>query len=246
MIDELNILFYGLVFIIAFMYSTVGHGGASGFLALMALFSFTPELMKFTALTMNLFVSGTAYAINHRMGNFKFRLLIPFIIASIPMVFLGARMPIDPKVYKMVLGIFLLLVGLRFLLLKPGSFDTAKMPKWWILTIVGAVLGFVSGMLGIGGGVILSPIMLLFHWAKLKEVSATVAAFIFLNSASGLLGLFSTGYKASPDIWVLVAIAIAGALMGSYSSVQKFSTKTIQYILTVVLLWAGVKLSILS
>lgn len=240
--EYLDFLFYGLVFLTAFLYSSVGHGGASGYLALMALFAFTPDTMKATALTMNLFVAGIAFAVNFKMGYFKPKILIPFVITSIPMAFLGARLPINPTVYKAILGGFLTLVSLRFLFTSSDKFEITKTPNISILLAIGAVLGFLSGMLGIGGGVILSPILLFFHWAKMKQASAVAAAFIFLNSVAGLAGLFSKGYTADSHLGVMVLVGVGGALLGSYSSAKKFSSKTIQYILTIVLFSAGVKL----
>jgi len=244
--EYLDLLFYGLIFITAFLYSTVGHGGASGYLALMAIFAFAPETMKATALIMNLFVAGIAFLVNLKSGNFKLPLLLPFAIASIPMAFIGAKVDLDPHVYKIILGVFLFIISFRFIFFKPSDFDVVKTPHWGVLMLIGAALGYVSGMIGIGGGVILSPIILIFHWAKLKQASAVAAAFIFLNSVSGIWGLYSNGYKASDNLWILVSIGVFGALLGAYSSTQKFTTKTIQYILTVVLFSAGIKLALFS
>lgn len=240
----LDFLFYGLVFLTAFLYSSVGHGGASGYLALMSIFAFSPDTMKATALTMNLFVSGIAFFINFRMGYFKPKILFPFVTTSIPFAFVGARIQLNPTLYKIMLGAFLVIISIRFMFFSSQKFDDVKKANTLVLLIIGAILGFLSGMLGIGGGVILSPILLFFHWSKMRQASAIAAAFIFLNSMAGLAGLISKGYSADKHLWLMVLIGVAGALIGSYSSVKKFNTKTIQYILTIVLLSAGIKLMI--
>ena len=240
--EYFNLLFYVIIFLVAFIYSSVGHGGASGYLALMAIFEFAPETMKATALTMNLFVAGIAFYINTKAGNLKSKILIPLVIFSIPMAYFGAKIHIDILVYQFLLGTFLIIVSILFVFFKAQNFENIKNVKWFILLVIGGILGFVSGVLGIGGGVILSPILLLFHWAKLKEASAIASAFIFVNSLSGLIGLFSTGYIAAPNLWLLVSIGVIAAFLGSYSAVNKLSTKTIKYILSIVLFTAGIKL----
>lgn len=240
--EFIYLLFYFLIFIAAYLYSTVGHGGASGYLALMALFAFETEVMKATALTMNLFVAGIAFFVGYKSGYFRPKLLLPFILGSMPLAFIGANIDIEPRVYKISLGIFLLFASTRILFQAEKKLNTTKIAPWYLLTIIGAILGFFSGMIGIGGGIILSPIMLIFHWAKLKEVSAIAAAFIFLNSASGLAGLLLSGFSVDNNIYMLVGIGIVGAILGAYSSTKLFSGKTIQYILSVVLFSASIKM----
>lgn len=238
----MELLFYFLIFVVAFLYSSVGHGGASGYLALMAVFAYDIVVMKSTALTMNLFVAGVAFYMGYKAGYFRLKLLIPFILGSMPMAFLGAKIDIEPKIYLFLLGIFLIIASLRIFIQPDTTFEKTKTPHWSILVGVGALLGFLSGMLGIGGGVILSPLMLLFRWAKVKEVSVISAAFIFLNSISGLLGIVSKGIHLSENIFILVVVGLSGAMLGSYSSVNKFSGKTIRYILSMVLFSASLKL----
>lgn len=241
--EYLDLLFYFLVFAVAYLYSSVGHGGASGYLALMALFAFAPDAMKSSALVMNLFVAGIAFAINYRGGFFRLPLLLPLVATSVPMAFVGALIPIDAIVYKVLLGVFVVVASIRFLFVRADDPKMVSTPKTMYLLFLGALLGLASGVLGIGGGIILSPILLLAGWAKVKETSAVSAAFIVLNSASGLLGLWSSGYRPDGALFVLVPVAVAGALWGAYNSVVFFSSQTVQKILSLVLFLAGIKLS---
>ncbi|NOR86485.1 MAG: TSUP family transporter, partial [Bacteroidales bacterium] len=190
---ELNIWLLITLFIIAFLYSSVGHGGASGYLALMAVFGVSTVYMKASALSLNLFVSAISFLAYQRAGFFKSKILVPLIIGSIPMAFLGARTSIDPTLYKTILAALLLFAVAR-MLYQPQAKDKALIPNNLLISIfLGALLGFFSGMIGIGGGIILSPVLLLLGWTNIKETAAISAIFIFLNSAAGIAGLFSAG-----------------------------------------------------
>ncbi len=231
-----------LLFIVAFLYSSVGHGGASGYLAVMALMSVAPALMKPSALLMNLGVSLFSFYGFYRAGFFRWKLFLPFAIASIPMSYLGATITIPDPIYKKLLAVCILISIIR-LLIQPvqKQQDTKEIPRWAAL-LIGATIGLLSGMLGIGGGIILSPLFLLFRWGTLKETAAVSAIFIFVNSVSGLFGLWQKGFEVSPEIiqW-LVAVGIGG-LLGSYFGSQKFNVPTLRYILAVVLVIACLKL----
>lgn len=239
---EFGITFYVLIFITAVLYSSVGHGGASGYLAIMAFYSVTPENMRASALILNLFVAGIAFYSYFRGGFFRPKLLFPFIILSVPLSFLGARLEINPSIYKIILGIFLLIAIGRMLVAakKPENIKQLNVP---VALAVGAVLGFFSGLIGIGGGIILSPVLLLFRWATIRETAAVSAAFILLNSLSGIIGLVTNG-KLVPvnEIYLLVAIGVAGSLIGSNVGREKFSTVKLTYLLATVLLFASLKL----
>ena len=241
----MEIYFFILLPIVAYLYSSVGHGGASGYLALMALFSFSHEVMKATALTMNLFVAGIAFLAYFKGGHFKLRTVLPFLITSIPMAYLGAKINIDPRTYKIILGVVLLIAILRMVFQPSKDFNITKKPHFIIALFVGAALGFFSGMIGIGGGIILSPLLLLLHWANVKETAAASAIFIFLNSGSGLFGLYQSGYHFSEYIFLMVPLGVIGAIAGSYSGGFKFSNNTIRYVLSSVLLMASFKLFLL-
>ena len=150
-------LLYGLMFLIAFLYSSVGHGGASGYLALMALFEVAPDVMKPTALLLNLFVSLTSFIQFYRGHHFRWAIFLPIAIASVPMAFVGGLITLDGFVYKKILGILLLFAIFRFLFF-PNVHDAAlKKSNVYLSLVIGAAIGFLSGLIGIGGGIILSP-----------------------------------------------------------------------------------------
>lgn len=236
--------FIFLIIVIAFLYASIGHGGASGYLALMAIFSIDPILMRSSALTLNLFVAGISFYAYYRGGFFKFRVLLPFIITSIPMAFLGANIHIDARVYKIILGLFLIIAVARMLIIKPRSKESIKLPPVIPAMAIGAGLGLFSGMIGIGGGIILSPILILSGWANVKQAAAVSAIFIFLNSSAGLMGLASAGFSGNPNIAVWITAAFAGGLMGSLAGSFKISNLRLQYILAFVLILASIKLFI--
>ncbi len=228
--------------IIAFLYSSVGHGGGSGYLALMALFSIEPIFMRSSALTLNLFVAGIAFYMYARGGYFKWKIFLPFALASVPMAYLGAKTNLDTTTYKIILGICLLIAVGRMLIATPKKFDTSKTPPFLPALLIGAALGFFSGMIGIGGGIILSPLLLLLHWANVKETAAVSALFILVNSSAGLIGLLDSGITINPQIFTWVLAAFVGGLLGSYSGSFKFNALGIRYILSGVLIIASIKL----
>jgi len=237
-----SIFFYFLLFLVAFLYSSVGHGGASGYLALMAIYGFAPELMKPTALLLNLFVAGTSFIQFYRGKHFNWKIFLPLAIASIPLAFLGGTMSIDSFIYKKILGVLLLFPVARFLFLKEDK-NAEQKPSNTIFSIfIGAAIGLLSGLIGIGGGIILSPILILLHWTNQKQTAAISALFIFVNSVGGLAGQLSKGIHFSPSMYIYVAIAFTGGLAGAYFGSLKFSQEWLKKILAVVLLLAAYKL----
>lgn len=238
----MDILFLIALFVVASLYASVGHGGASGYLALMALFGVSTVVMKPSALILNIFVSSVAFIAFYRAGYFRWKILVPFIITSVPMAFIGAGLDVSPELYKKILGVCLFIATLR-ILIRPKALDEKTRPlNWGVAILVGAVVGFFSGMIGIGGGIILSPLLLVTRWANVKETAAISAAFILVNSVAGLSGHVLAGMEISTNIISWVVVAFAGGLLGSYIGSRKVTFVQLKYILAAVLIVASVKL----
>jgi uncharacterized membrane protein YfcA len=236
------ILFYILLFVIAFLYASVGHGGASGYLALMALFSVTPDVMKPTALLLNLFVSSVSFLQFYRGKYFLWKIFLPLVLLSIPMAFLGGLISVDGALYKKMLGLFLLIPIARFLFFKNTDPKDMKPANFLLSLLIGAVVGFLSGMIGIGGGIILSPILLLLKWTNQKQTAAISALFIFVNSVAGLSGQLTKGIHFSGDMLGYVLVAFAGGLCGAWMGSIKFPQTVLKNVLACVLTVAAWKL----
>ena len=231
-----------LIACVAFAYAMVGHGGASGYLALMALAGMSVAVMRPSALVLNLFVSAISFTQYARTGHFRWRVFWPFAILSIPAAWLGAQVDLDPAMYKRILAVCLLFAVARmFGLLGKGSEEVRPVPLA-LAAVIGAALGFVSGMIGIGGGVLLSPVLLLCNWADMKTTAATSALFIFVNSASGLAGALGNGETLSPHMVPWIVAAVGGGLLGGWIGAMKMNNLRLKQALGVVLLLASVKL----
>jgi uncharacterized membrane protein YfcA len=228
--------------IVSFLYASVGHGGASGYLALMAIFSVTPELMKPTALLLNLFVAAIAFYYYYKEGYFNKKLFISFAVASIPMSIIGGYIEVDTTIYKKILAVLLLFAILKMLNIFGKESAIIRDIKLWQGIVVGGIIGFFSGLIGIGGGIILSPIILLFHWGKMKEAAAVSALFIWVNSAGGLIGQLSSGVNLNIQSFGLVAIALIGGVFGAYYGSKKLNNQNLRYLLATVMAIACFKL----
>lgn len=235
-------LFYIVLFFVAFLYAAVGHGGASGYLALMALYGVAPEEMKPTALMLNLFVSLTSFIQYYRGGYFLKKVFIPIAAASIPMAFIGGMITVEEHLYKRVLGVLLLFPIIRFFFFKNVEDNMLKPSNLTIAIATGALVGLLSGMIGIGGGIILSPILLLLQWTNQKQTAAISAAFIFVNSIAGLGGMLTQGISFNSNMVVYIAVAFTGGLLGAYFGAKKFNQNVLKYVLATVLLLASYKL----
>ncbi|CAN5462568.1 sulfite exporter TauE/SafE family protein [soil metagenome] len=240
--DTSQIIFLFLLFIVAFLYSSVGHGGASGYLALMGFYHFAPEVMKPSALIMNIIVSLMAFTQYVRTNPLNKKLFLLLIAGSIPAAFLGARIEIDAFVYKKILAVILLFPVLRLLGVFGKPSPVKKDFDPFFVVIIGIVIGFLSGMIGIGGGIILSPIILFMGWEDMKKTATISSLFIFLNSISGLISLVTKGVTIAPSIYLWVLIAVIGGIVGSWYGSKKFENTVLKKILGVVLLIASVKL----
>ncbi|MDD2798255.1 MAG: sulfite exporter TauE/SafE family protein [Bacteroidales bacterium] len=239
----MDIIFIISLFIVAYLYASVGHGGASGYLALMALFMVAPAVMKSSALVLNVFVSLIAFVTFYRSGYFRWRVLLPFVISSVPFSFLGANISISPDIYRKILALCLALATVKMLLPSQNTSYQSKTPNYVLSLLIGGAIGLVSGMIGIGGGIILSPILVLSRWADVKESACISSAFIFLNSSAALFGLFTSHTLAIDSriaLWVVVAFL--GGLTGSYIGANKISSRGLKYFLSVVLIFAAIKL----
>ena len=233
------------ILITAFLYASVGHGGASGYHAIMALFAVNTVLMKSTGLTLNIFVAGISFYHYWRAGYFKWKVFVPFALGSVPFAFLGGTIEIHEEIYKGILGLFLVFAVLKMLGFIGKEQNGMKKLPFAVGMVFGAALGFVSGLIGIGGGIILSPVLLLFRWSEMKEAAAISALFILVNSVSGLLGIVSAGkYTPVNNIWVWIIIACIGGFAGSYLGSRKMSHMGVKYLLALVLSMASVKLLI--
>ena len=239
----MELYFLIILFIVAFLYASVGHGGASGYLALMALFGIEAITMRSSALILNLFVAGIAFYSYYKGGFFKWKILLPFVAASMPAAFFGAKILIDPTIYKIALGICLIIAVARMLIpVKDKTKELISTPNILIALLLGTIVGFFSGMIGIGGGIILSPLLMVFGWANVKEAAAVSAGFIWLNSVTGLLGTISSGVHLDTMIIPWILVALFGGFLGSWSGSFKFSLATLRYVLASVLVMASIKL----
>jgi uncharacterized membrane protein YfcA len=236
------VLFYCLLFLVAFLYASVGHGGASGYLALMALFSITPAVMKPTALLLNLFVSATSFIQFYRGGHFRWKVFWPFAVASIPLAYLGGLVVVDGSIYKKILGLLLLLPIIRFYFFSNAKVEEEKETSFVLSMFIGGCIGFLSGLIGIGGGILLSPILLLLKWTDQKQTAAISALFIFVNSLSGLAGQLTKGIQFTTNMYMFVAIAFAGGICGAYFGALKFRQAILKNVLATVLVLAAYKL----
>ncbi len=237
-------LLLALVFFVALAYSSVGHGGASGYLAVLSFFGLPPAAMAPSALCLNLLVSGTSFTSYWRAGHFALRLLWPFLLTSIPFAFLGGLTVVSPRTYLVLLATLLLVAAYRLLVVKPPPQEESflRVPPLHVALPAGAGIGFLSGVIGVGGGIFLSPLIILLRWADAKRTAAASAAFIWVNSAAGLYGHLLRKTVDWPALLWLVGAAFAGGLVGSYLGAQRFRGLWLRRILGVVLLVATVKL----
>jgi len=225
----------------ATLYSSVGHGGASGYLAAMALFGLAPVFMKPAALAMNIAVAGLVFYRLWRAGYFDARLFWPFALGSIPLAFVGGALTLPGGVYKILVAVALLVAASR-LLWKAQDQEAASTPNIFLALACGAGLGFLSGLTGVGGGIFLSPLLLLLRWANMRTTAAVSAAFILVNSIAGLAGHATVAVAWPAQLPALMLAALAGAVIGSELAVRRLAPVTLRRVLGVVLVIAGAKL----
>ncbi|MFM7376256.1 MAG: sulfite exporter TauE/SafE family protein [Chthoniobacterales bacterium] len=229
------------IFVVALLYSSVGHAGASGYIAVMTLFGLAVEVIRPTALTLNILVAAIGFIQWWRAGYFSWSLFWPFAVLSVPAAFFGGWLHIPADYLKILLGLVLWFSAWRLLYRKDGPPDIAR-PARATAVASGAGIGFLSGLTGTGGGIFLTPLLLFCHWAKVKEAAAVSALFILLNSSSGLAGYVKSGRDLPEFAWPLAAMVALGGFIGSHLGSKHLPAQGIAVLLAVVLVVAGTKL----
>jgi uncharacterized protein len=240
--EATQILIILAIFIVAVLYSSVGHGGASGYLAVMAFLAIEPNVTKPTALILNVFVASIAAFQFYRRGFFDWKVFLPFAAASVPMAFVGGKIQLPLEIYRKILGVVLILAAIRLAWDFATSEREIVKPNIWIALIIGAVIGLTSGLIGVGGGIFLTPILLLMSWTETRTAAGISAAFILVNSISGLLGGYEQVAELNSNVVFWIIAAIIGGVIGSSLGSRYFNTLTLRRVLAFVLLLAAVKL----
>lgn len=235
------LLVCGAILVVAFLYSAVGHAGASGYIAVLTLFGFTPELIRPIALVLNILVATIGVVQFSRAGHFSWALFWPFAVLAVPMAFVGGYITLPTHWLKMLLGI-VLLVSAAQLIWKPTIDGEVRRPATGPAIAVGGGLGLLAGLTGTGGGIFLTPLLIFMRWAPTKQASAVSALFILVNSASGLAGNFSATRALPAFALSFAGVAVAGGGLGSFLGARRLDVVAIKRLLAIVLTIAGLKL----
>ncbi|UCG86395.1 MAG: sulfite exporter TauE/SafE family protein [Gemmatimonadota bacterium] len=245
MTSEAALTLTTLIFAAALLYSAVGFAGGSGYLAAMALFGVAPLVMRPTALTLNIFVAAVATARYYRAGAFSWSVFWPFAAASVPFAFIGGSLTLPGAVYRPVVGAILVYAAWLCLRRSTAAAEPeTRKPRPGVVAVAGAAIGFLAGLTGVGGGIFLSPLIILAAWAEVRVVSGIAAAFILVNSAAGLLGMLSRSMALPTQLPLWAAAAVVGGLLGSELGSRYLSSKTIQRLLAVILAVAGLRMAL--
>jgi uncharacterized membrane protein YfcA len=231
-----------LLFVLGFFYASVGHGGASGYIAVFSLTSIAAGVYKPLVLLLNIIVSGSAFLQFKKAGYLKWGLILPFLITSIPFAYIGAKFYVNGEIYNILLGLALLFPIARLLLINPSEKKERKEISILAGLLIGAILGFAAGLLNIGGGIFLSPVLILMGWANAKESAAAAAFFIFCNSIAGLLSIKEQSFFIQDYSYLWFFAAISGGMIGAYFGSNLYQNKTIRYVLASVMSLACIKL----
>jgi uncharacterized protein len=229
------------IMVVAFLYSSVGHAGASGYIAVMTLFGLTPLVIKPAALVLNILVATLTAWQFWRAGHFSWPLFWPFALGSIPLAFLGGYVNLPTRAFKVLIGLVLLYSAVRFFL-EARATEAGQPPSKPVALGVGAGLGLLSGLTGTGGGIFLTPLLIFMHWTKTKTASGVSALFILVNSLAGLLGNLSSTRQLPFFALPIAAAAVTGGALGSYLGSRQFSVEIVKKLLAAVLVIAGLKL----
>jgi uncharacterized membrane protein YfcA len=239
---DVHLLLAACMFLGAALYSSVGHAGASAYIAFMALFSVPPAVMRPTALTLNILVASFASYRYAQVGYFRWRVVWPFMLGALPFAFIGGGIQLPGAYYRAIVGGVLILSGLRMLWAVPiYAKHEVRDPPIWLSVLLGAGIGFLSGLTGTGGGIFLSPLIIFLGWSDLRTASGIAAVFIFGNSIAGLLGNLAIVRALPAELPIYIVAVMLGALVGTTFG-TKFSVFYIRRALGLVLVIAGLKL----
>ncbi len=234
-------LFFIAIGIVAFLYSSVGHAGASGYIAVMTLLGLAPATIRPTALFLNILVASIGSIQFARAGYFRWRLFWPFALLSVPAAYLGGYLQLPVALLRILIGLVLLFSAGR-LFFRRSDPPEVRSPSPSAALSLGGIVGLLSGLTGTGGGIFLTPMLLFFRWARIREAAAVSALFILVNSIAGLAGYFVAN-RSIPSLGLLLAgAAVIGGMAGSHFGSRRFPVRTISLVLAIVLLIAGAKL----
>ena len=241
MLEVHTLLIAGSLFLGAILYTSVGHAGASAYIAIMTLFDVPPLVIKPTALTLNIFVSSYTSFRYMRSNFFNKSLFKYLVIGSIPAAFIGGHINLPSQIYKPIIGILLLISGVRFLVQALQVDRAQRSINSGLAVLIGACVGLLSGITGTGGGIFLSPMIIWLGWVSVKQASGTVAGFIFVNSVAGMLGNVQSAQSLPAELPLFVVAVLLGAFIGTRFGISRFSSTGIKRALGLVLLIAGAK-----
>lgn len=230
----------------AMLYASVGHAGASGYLAVMGLLGFSAVVMRPTALILNVLVALVATVKFYRAGHFSWSLFWPFVVTSAPAAYLGGRLQLPVRYYGLLVGVVLLFAAWRMArsAREPDARAEAgpSPPTVGVALAAGAAIGLLSGLTGVGGGIFLSPLLLIMGWAAMREASAVAALFILVNSIAGLLGVAATIPRVPAEIWLWAGAVLVGGWVGAEYGSRRLATPVLRQLLAAVLVLAGMKM----
>lgn len=229
------------ILVVAFLYSSVGHAGASGYIAVMTLCGLGAVFIRPTALVLNILVACVGAFQFWRAGHFSWRLFWPFALLSVPCAYLGGILTVPAPLLKPLIGAVLLFSAAR-LFFRQGDPDEIEAPTTPVAIGAGATIGFLSGVTGTGGGIFLTPLLLFCRWTYTKRAAAISVVFILVNSIAGLAGYVTSGQAVPRFAWLLALVAVAAGAAGSYLGSRRFPVRTISLLLAAVLVIAGLKL----